>query len=161
MARPISDSKVMPSCFSWKKPINVPCTDLKTTVEAVLHLHLSLEFRHSIVAFTLSQIETAWQFDGGQYRESQQVIAQQVQSIQLVFSKPERLLALLPASATLQKRPFTRAEHTPASASTAGPARSAPNRSIGRARSLRITQARAYVAHLQLLYDYSRLAKAS
>ncbi len=82
---------------------NVQWEDLETTVEAVLKLHLSLEYRRFVVAFTLSQMGVAWQFDGVQYRELQQVIAQQVQAIQLLFSKPERLLSLLPASATLHK----------------------------------------------------------
>lgn len=188
VANPSSDNKAMPSCLSWNTPINVQWADLETAVEAVLNLHLSLEFRRSVVAFTLSQMGSAWQFDGVQYRELQQVIAQQVQSIQRLFSKPERLLALLPANATLQKGRSReqnmrlrqlqqralhvlhqhRTEALAALDATLGEWGETVEEGINPVFVARggmgfmkdVVQARAYVAHLQLLYGYSRLAKA-
>ncbi|MUG29440.1 hypothetical protein [Aeromonas salmonicida] len=155
----------------------------------MLKLHLSLENRRVVVAFTLSQMGVAWHFDGVQYRELQQVIAQQVQAIQLLFSKPERLLSLLPASATLHKgrsrEQNLRLRQLQQRALSA--LHLHRTRGIGRARCWRhragrhdgggvkpgvrgqggmgfmkdVAQARAYVEQLQRLYGYSRLAKAS
>lgn len=189
VAIPPSEDKAMPSCLNWKTPVNVQWEDLETTVESVLNLHLSLEYRRSVVAFTLSQMGVAWQFDGVQYRELQQVIAQQVQAIQLLYSKPERLLSLLPASATLHKgrsreqnlrlrqlqqralnvlhlhRTEALAALDAGVTERAGAMEEGFNPVFvakgGMGFMKDVAQARAYVEQLQRLYGYSRLAKAS
>ncbi len=75
--------------------------DLEQAVESVVALHGKLERRRQVVTFTLGQMGQGFRFDGIAYGELQQVLAQQLQAITLLVSKPERLLTLLPSTASL------------------------------------------------------------
>lgn len=89
-------------------PVSIPSVeqqwaDLGLAVDGVLVLARQLESRRLSVGLTVSQMGAGWVFDGVNYSELQQVISVQLQAIHQLFSRPERMLCLLPSIACLHK----------------------------------------------------------
>lgn len=78
--------------------------DLEAAVQDVLALAKALECRRLAVSLTVNQMGQGWWFDGVNYSELQQAVAIQLQIIQQLFSRPERIMALLPPTSSLQKK---------------------------------------------------------
>lgn len=94
----------VPASPTWQAPCFAQqWADLEMAIRQVLALAKQLECRRLTVGITVNQMGQAWLFDGVNYSQLQQAISQQSQAIQQIFSRPERLLNLLPPNASLQK----------------------------------------------------------
>ena len=94
----------VPAAAVWQAPcVTQQWADLEIAIGQVLTLAKQLECRRLTVGITVNQMGQAWLFDGVNYSQLQQAISQQSQAIQQIFSRPERLLNLLPPNASLQK----------------------------------------------------------